>query len=125
MVSKFFTVIFDFDDFFIVQFSNARKLFRILKFLIEYKKINIILGKADSTPIHKLILLLIPRICFFFYWIFDTFIVLTKIKVLNGFDAAWLTHKWASLWTVANFTNILGAIVDLVEMGKEESKLIA
>ena len=96
-----------------------------MKFLVEYKKINAILDKADKMLIHKLILQLIPRICFFFYWIFDTFIILTKIKVLNGLDLKWLTHKWATLWTIANFTNILGAIVDLVEMGKEESKLIA
>ena len=105
--------------------SNARKLFRVLKFLIEYKKINQILGKADSIPVYKLILQLCPRIAFFFYWMFDTLIILTKIKVINGLDMKWLMHKWASLWTFANFTGILGAIVDLVEIGKEESKLIA
>ena len=93
--------------------------------MVEYKKINLILGKADSTPIHKLILLLIPRVCFFFYWVLDTLIVLAKIKVLNNLDEKWLTKTWAWLWTIANFTSIIGAIVDLVEMGKDEAKLIA
>ena len=37
----------------------------------------------------------------------------------------WITHKWASLWTCANIVGIIGAIVDLVEMGKDEAKLIA
>jgi hypothetical protein len=105
--------------------SNARKLFRIFKWLIEYKKINVILGKADSTALHKLILAIIPRIAFFFYWILDSVIVLSKIKFLTGVNDKWITHKWATLWTIANFTGALGAIVELVEVGKEEARLIA
>lgn len=66
--------------------SNARKLFRMLKSLLEYKKINMLLGKADSKPLFKLILQLAPRIAFFFYWILDTIIVLGKIKVLRNVD---------------------------------------
>jgi hypothetical protein len=83
--------------------SNARKLFRVLKSLMEYKKINAILGKADSTPIHRVILLLIPRISSFFYWIFDTIIVLAKIKFLTNVDIAWCTYRHAFLWTITNF----------------------
>lgn len=70
----------------IVELSNARKLFRVLKSLIEYKKINEILGKMDKMALHKFILLIAPRIAYFFYWIFDTFIVLAKIKVLPNLD---------------------------------------
>jgi hypothetical protein len=92
---------------------------------VEYKKINEILGKADNMALHKLILALIPRIAFFFYWIFDSLIVLAKIKFLNNVDAKWITHKWALCWTVANFTGIIGHIVELVEIGKDEAKLIA
>jgi len=105
--------------------SNARKLFRVLKSLIEYKKINDLLGKANSKPLYKLILQLAPRIAFFFYWIFDTFIVLGKIKVLPNLDLKSITRKWALLWTFANFTSVLGAIVELVEFSKEEARLIA
>jgi hypothetical protein len=93
--------------------------------LIEYKKINEILGKIDKVALHKFILLIAPRIAYFFYWIFDTFIVLAKIKVLPNLDQAWLTFRWAAFWTFANFVNIIAAIVELVEIGKEEAKLIA
>ena len=36
--------------------GNARKLFRVLKFLNFYQAINTLLGKADNMAIHKLIL---------------------------------------------------------------------
>jgi len=75
--------------------------------------------------LHKLILALAPRVAFFFYWIFDTLIVLTKIKFLNNMDLKWLTHKWASFWQFANLVGILAAIVELVEISREEVKLIA
>ena len=75
--------------------------------------------------IHALILKLVPRIAYFFYWVFDMLIVLTKIKFMTNTDIKWLTHKWASFWQVANLVGILAAIVELVEIGKEEAKLIA
>jgi len=105
--------------------SDARKLFRMLKFLAEYKKINAMLSKAETMAIHKLVLQIVPRIAFFFYFIFDMLIILTKIKFLTNTDLKWLTHKWASFWQIANLVGILGAIVELVEIGKEEVKLIA
>ena len=74
---------------------------------------------------HKFILALCPRIAFFFFWVFDTLIVLTKIKFLTNTDLKWITKRWAALWTFANFTGILGAIVELVEINKEEIKLSA
>jgi hypothetical protein len=97
----------------------------VLKFLIEYKKINALLGKADSMPVHKLILALAPRIAFFFFWFFDTLIVLIKIKFLTNWDLKWVTKRWAAVWTFANFMGIVGAIVELVELGNEEVKLLA
>ena len=90
----------------------------MLKFLIEYKNINILLGKAKDMETHKFLLALIPRVCFFFYWFLDTLIVMIKIKVLRNWDIKSITHKWALLWSIANFTGILGAIVELVEIGK-------
>jgi hypothetical protein len=82
--------------------ANARKLFRLFKSLLEYKKINDILGKADTMQLHKLILTLIPRIAFFFFWLFDHLVILTKIKVINSVDIKWVTHKWALCWFIAN-----------------------
>lgn len=103
--------------------SNARKLFRVLKSLLEYKKINAILGKADSLALHKLILQLVPRVAFFFYWIFDTFLVLAKIKVLPNIDLKKITYRWAACWTVANLTSLLGAIIEIVEMSGEITRI--
>lgn len=92
---------------------------------MEYKTINDLLGKADTMAIHKLILKLAPRIAFFFYWIFDTLIVLAKIKVLPNLDLKWLTHKWASCWTFANFTGIADAVVELIDVNNAEVQLVA
>ena len=97
----------------------------MLKFLMEYKAINKLLSQADTMAIHKLILSLVQRISFFFYWIFDMLIILSKIKFLQNTDLKWLTNKWAGFWTLANFTGIITAIVNLVEINKEEVKLIA
>jgi len=33
--------------------------------------------------------------------------------------------QWATLWTIANVTSVIGAIVELVDIGREEAKLIA
>ena len=109
----------------IVSFSNARKLFRTLKSLMEYQKINALIAKANSNPFQKFILLIIPRISYVFYWILDTLGVLAKIKVINGLDEAKLAFRWAALWTIANFATIVGTIVDIVEIGKDEAKIRA
>lgn len=105
--------------------ANARKLFRLFKSLLEYKKINVMLGKADSMPVHKFLLALIPRIAFFIFWLFDHLVILTKIKVLNGWDAKWIQFRWALCWTIANWVSIIGAIVELCEINKDEAKFIA
>ena len=117
--------LYNFSLFYLANFSNARKLFRMLKFLIEYKNIRALLGKAENMKLHKFILALIPRVAYFFYWFLDTIIVMIKIKVLRNWDAKSITHKWALLWTIANFTGILGALVELYELANEEYKLIA
>ena len=69
----------------------------MLKFLIEYKNIRALLGKAENMKLHKFILALIPRVAYFFYWFLDTIIVMIKIKVLRNWDAKSITHKWALL----------------------------
>lgn len=78
--SKHYGVSKQYINFLTVNLANARKLFRLFKSLLEYKKINEILGKAESMPMHKLILALIPRVCFFFFWMLDHLVVLSKIK---------------------------------------------
>ena len=84
-----------------------------------------LLGKAESMALHKFILTLIPRIAFFFFWMFDHLVILTKIGVLKGWDQKWIMWRWAMLWTIANWVSIIGAIVELCEINKEEAKFIA
>jgi len=103
--------------------SNARKLFRMFKSLIEWQKINVLLGKASSTPPLKFILQMIPRVAFFFYWILDTIVVLSKIKFLTTVDNVKLMYRWAFLWTIANVTSLLGALLELADLAQEEKKL--
>ena len=105
--------------------ANARKLFRFAKSIIEYKKINDILAKAESMPFHKLLLTVIPRICFFFFWLLDHLVVLSKIKFIKDIDIKWVTHKWAICWLIANTTQVIANIVILVELAREEAKLVA
>ena len=104
----------------LVTFSNARKLFRMFKSLIEWQKINLLLGKANSTPPLKFILQLIPRVSFFFFWILDTIVVLSKIKFLTTVDNVKLMYRWAVLWTIANVTSLLGALLELFDLAQEE-----
>lgn len=106
--------------------SNSRKLFRIAKFLIEYQKINNFLKNSDKTPVYKLILQIVPRVAYFFYWIIDTFVVLSKINFLSkAWDQKKIIYYWAACWTVANFTTALACIVELFEIAGEEAKVIA
>ena len=105
--------------------SNARKLFRLFKSLMEYKKINAILGKADSVSLRKLILQLIPRIAFFFFWFFDHLIVIHKVNFYRGYDLKWVLQCWGKLWFIANTTQIIDGILDLISLSKEEAKLAA
>ena len=55
----------------------------------------------------------------------DHLVVLHKIKFSSQIDIKWVTHKWASLWLIANTTNIIISIVNLVEVAKDEAKLVA
>ena len=62
---------------------------------------------------------------FFIYWIFDTLVVLRKINVLPKLDLAWISYRWAFFWTIANFSGALSAFLELIDLAKDEAKLIA
>ena len=66
---------------------------------------------AKKLPIDfKLILDLVPRIAFFFFFILDTLIVLSKIKFIEGFDLKWMQLKAGLCWTMANFAGVIKAV---------------
>ena len=103
---------------------NARTFFRYFKSFIDYKLIKNILAQADSMPLHKLILALIPRVAFFIFWFFDHLVVLGKIKFSKRINLKWVLHKWGFLWMVANTTNIIASIVTLRELKREKKAII-
>ena len=70
--------------------SNARKMMRIAKSMIEYKKIRDVLDKQDSLPLIKFVLKLIPPLARFFMWFFDTLAILGKVKVFKNMDMKWV-----------------------------------
>ena len=83
------------------------------------------MAKADSTPLHKLITSLVTRVAFFFYWIFDNLLIMNKLKVFQRTDLKTIQYRWAICWTIANFSSIIGAIIELVQITKKEAKLMA
>mmetsp|Transcript_32565 Transcript_32565/g.49803 ORF Transcript_32565/g.49803 Transcript_32565/m.49803 type:complete len:100 (-) Transcript_32565:277-576(-) len=99
----------------------------MLKFLIEYKKIKVHLTKVEQMSVIKFILLLVPRVAYFFYWIFDTWIVLVKIRFCAHGDKKlldYLTYRWGMLWSVANFFSFLGAVFEIMTLAKEEGRIL-
>ena len=105
--------------------SNARKMMRWAKSLIEYKKINELLGKKDSMPSIKFLLKLIPPLSRFFMWIFDTLSILGKVKVFPHMDMAYVSYRYALFWTIANIVSLLGALYELYDIARETAKLQA
>ena len=105
--------------------SNARKLFRMLKSLAEVQKIEALLQKVGTMDLWRFILKLIPRVAFCLYWVFDTLLIMGKIKVLPNLDMAWVSYKWATCWTIANLSSIANAAVNLMDLGHKEASLLA
>ena len=68
---------------------------------------------------------MIQQCAFFIYWFFDTLVVFGKIKVLPNLDMAWVTYRWAFLWTISNFCGAALAIIELIDLMQEEAKLRA
>jgi len=85
------------------------------------------LSKRPGMPLLKWIFAIVPRICYFFFWILDTLIVLVKRKVLAKGDKKlleWLTFRWGFLWTVANFFTWFYTIWNLCEIQSEELSIL-
>ena len=59
---------------------DARKMFRLLNSLVEYWRFLQILNAKDIFI--KKILNGIAKLCYFFYWICDNIVILSKVKCL-------------------------------------------
>lgn len=82
----------------IESIREARKIFRLLKSIIEYQKlIKILLDDNDNW---LKIFRVLGQICFFFYWFFDNISIIYKVKILKGDYAK--NHTLAAIFWLAS-----------------------
>lgn len=105
--------------------SNARKMMRMAKSLVEWKKINELMDKKDSMQFVKFLLKVIPPLARVFMWVFDTLVILGKTKVFPHMDMKYVSYRYAVFWTIANVVSAIGAIYELYEIAVETAKLQA
>ena len=66
----------------IEQIRDARSLFRLLKFLFEVKRIQIITSLSQDT--FSLVTNVSSRAFYFFYWIFDNIYIILKYADIHS-----------------------------------------
>lgn len=111
---------------------DARKLFRLFKFVNEYHKMLEIASKGSLDQV-EYFLSLSSRLGFLLYWFFDNLVILCKVKMLS-YDAKPLTKAGSTFWflalVAALITNIRSLYANLVKTeslrqsykGKREDK---
>lgn len=62
--------------------KDARKIFRLFKSIIQYKKLITILLDDDDNLLK--VFRVLGQVCFFFYWFFDNISIAYKIKLFKG-----------------------------------------
>ena len=106
------------------QMADARKLFRLFKWVNEYQKIVDMLGKPElGWDEIDLIINILTRLGFVMFWIFDNQFILSKIKFIGGnvdtFKKGAMTGWWIGLtW------NILYSLKQLKKLAKEQGDLV-
>ena len=101
---------------------DARKLFRLFKSLMEYAKIQALL--KTKGPQHKLILNILSRAGFFFYWIFDNLAILAKVKYLTGVDKEKAAKRAAFFWLLGLLFTLIVVLIQMYETHMEESEFL-
>jgi len=101
--------------------SNARKLFRLFKYLNEYVKCKDIM-KQDLPQLDKYLALAV-RIAFAGFWVFDNFVVLCKIKFITSLELKSMMDKAARFWLLALILMAWQAIRGLAACALDEAKL--
>ena len=100
---------------------DARKLFRLAKSLVEYKKMQELY--AQKSPQHLKILNILSRLGFFFYWIFDNIQILAKVKFLEGVDKEKAGKRAAFFWFLGLVFSVSVVVIQMLEVAQEEGKL--
>ena len=104
--------------------ADARKLFRLFKWVNEYQKTMEFLDQPPADWDEKdLILNILARVSFSVYWIFDNLFILSKLKVIrqntDGFRVA-----SAFFWWLGLLFNLVIAFLKLSTLKIEENSLI-
>ncbi len=107
----------------IEKLYDARSLFRMFKFLLEVKRIQIILQYIKTTDNFTLIMNVSSRAFYFMYWIFDNLYIITKIinvKSSNlknqGFQvqSQQLAELSKKFWKISRIWWLLGIVMFLI-----------
>ena len=92
--------------------------------MMEVQKIQDILAKKGD-PKHKVVLGILARLGFLFYWFFDNLAILSKVKFLNSVNTADAAKKGATMWLTGLFFSIILILIEIYETSMQESKLYA
>lgn len=101
--------------------SNARKLFRLFKYLNEYVKAKAVMEqKMESTD---RILAIAIRVAFALYWWFDNLVVLIKIKFFTSLNLARINLNAFRFWTLALVLMLIDCIRKLMKHAAKDAEL--
>ena len=103
--------------------ADARKMFRLFKWINEYQKIVDMLSKPElGWDEIDLAINVLSKLGFILFWACDNVFILTKIKFLNGNVET--SKKGAMLgWWLGGLWNILYSLKQLKKLNKELSDL--
>jgi hypothetical protein len=102
--------------------SNARKLFRLFKYLNEYVKSKAIM-KDQAMPQFDKILALAIRLAFACYWWYDNLVVLVKIKFFNSIDLKNVSLMASRFWCLALVLTAWDCVRKMIKFSKKDSEL--
>ena len=103
---------------------DARKLFRLFKFVVEIRKLEQLLQNASKQPDEFSLLLQIgARVGYFGYWLFDNLLIMSKIKLLKK-DPSTFNKPAMFFWTIANLCNVWHALHSLKRVKREKGYIL-
>jgi len=107
--------------------ADARKIFRLGKWLSEYVKLQEILKSTGNknADSYALSVQFASRLFFAGYWVYDNLVILRKIKVLQSGDLKSLSKRAAFFWTLGLLTGILLELYKLQKNLEKEKVLLA
>ena len=104
--------------------AKARKLFRMVKWLIEYRKISKILQKPASGNQVDYALTMLVRVSFFVYWVFDNLFVLAQVKFMKA-DHMQFKKPAMYAWFSANIFCLISEVRKQIKISSQEATLRA